>query len=172
MTENKFITTRRNKMKKAIVYVSDIILGRTGEIISRESQKKLIEQYAKENDIEITGWFEDEVYNEDVYSRPGFQRLLSCNKCCDMLLVERVWAISRKNSVLERVFDDIENRGLKFETATYLWDCASQFSRRRFCENLKKTRKIHTMVTSAEAGNVKIRRPQKLNFVVLKEKKA
>ena len=63
-------------MRKALAYVSDIILGNTGEIIKRSCQVELIKQFAADNDIEIAGWFEDEMYNEDLLARPGIQAML------------------------------------------------------------------------------------------------
>ena len=157
------------KMKKAIVYVSDIILGRTGEIISREQQKAQIQKFAADNDIEIVAWFEDEIYAEDVFARPGFQRMLSCKNSCDIVLVERIWALSRNLSTLERIFDEIEARIGKVEAATTLWDCASQLQRRRFHESANRLYRPREVVVRSSAEKVSIRKPEKLNFVTLKK---
>ena len=66
-------------MKKAIAYVSDIILGRTGEVIKRSCQVELIAQYAADNDIDIIGWFEDEMYNEDLLARQASACAVRCS---------------------------------------------------------------------------------------------
>ena len=113
-------------MRKGIAYVSDIILGRTGEVIKRSCQVELIVQYATDNDIDIIGWFEDEMYNEDVLARPGIQALLACDKPCETVICERVWALSRSMAVLEPFFKELDRRGLKLECATAMWDCVSQ----------------------------------------------
>src|SRR5512147_2711610 len=101
--------------KKAIAYTSDIILGRTGEVIGRSYQADLIRKYASENDIEILAWFEDEAYNEDVLSRPGIRALLAFGRTYDIVLCERVWALSRSSLVLEPFFEELDDRRVKFE---------------------------------------------------------
>ncbi len=154
--------------KKAIAYASDIILGRTGEVISREYQKELIRQYAADNNIEIVGWFEDEMYNEDVMSRPGVQAMLKFDKEYDSALVERVWCLSRNWNVLETFFKEVERKGKKVEAATTMWDCVSQMARRRFDEALNGARPQRELVTAEEAGTVKVAKPAKLFFANLK----
>lgn len=116
-------------MKKAIAYVSDIIVGRGGEIISRDQQREAIRAHAQEHDLEIVGWFEDEVYEEDPLARPGLQALLACDKTCDVVLLERVWAISRRWGVLKPIVWQIRERGKLLECTTFLWDATSQRSR-------------------------------------------
>lgn len=155
-------------MKKAIAYVSDIILGRTGEVISREYQKELIRQYASDNNVEIVAWFEDEMYNEDVISRHGVQSMLGCDKPYDVVLVERVWTLSRNWNTLQTFFAELERRSVKLESATTMWDCVSQMARRRFDEKLPSLKPARELVTAAEAGTVRVRKPAKLNFVNLK----
>jgi DNA invertase Pin-like site-specific DNA recombinase len=156
-------------MKKAIAYVSDVILGRTGDVISREYQKKEIEAHAKANDIEIVAWFEDEMYNEDTMTRKGVQDLLSYDKPFDAILVERVWCFSRRWPVLEQLFAECERHGKKVESATCMWDCISQMSRRRFDATLT-TPIVREVVTREEAGPLHIRRPAKLHFAKIATK--
>lgn len=120
-------------MKKAIAYVSDVILGRTGEVISRDHQKEMINRYAAENGIEVVAWFEDEAYSEDILSRPGVRQLLACDQDCDGILVERVWAFSRSWSLLKPFLADLKEDGQQLKSATQLWDCVSQQTRDFYC---------------------------------------
>ncbi|MCZ7586669.1 MAG: recombinase family protein [Deltaproteobacteria bacterium] len=154
-------------MKTAAAYVSDIILGRTGDVIGRESQKELIKQYAAENGIDIVAWFEDDLYNEDVLSRPGVQELLANRDQYQLVLVERVWALSRLWSVCERFFEELERADLRLESATTMWDCVSQMARRRFDKTLKtpKLRPARDVVTRRDAEPVRIKRPARLHLV-------
>ncbi len=155
-------------MKKAIAYVNDIILGRTGEVIKRSCQVELIAQYASDNGIEIIGWFEDEMYRENVLERPGIKALLSCTNPYDVVLCERVWAFSRSMGALEPFFAELERRGARLEAATVMWDCVSQQCRRRF----RGTRK-----TAPEAAKPlpeirqkdppKVAKPSRLHFAHL-----
>lgn len=153
-------------MKKAIAYTSDIILGRTGEVITRAYQKEMITRHAADNDIEIVAWFEDEMYNEDVQARPGVKAMLACEIPHDTILVERVWCFTRNWPKLEALQETLAKMNTPLESATTLWDCVSQMSRRRFDKSLEKA-DSREMVT--QEALVKVRRPEKLNFVVLKK---
>ena len=150
--------------KKAIAYVSDIMLGRTGEVICCKDQKECIQKYAKANDIEIVGWFSDEMYNEDVFSRGGIQELLAFDTPYDMLLVERVWSISRCWPTLKTFYAEVLSRGKEVESATILWDCISQMSRRHFDGTMNKYRQACTRVPRKEVAKAKVRKPARLHF--------
>lgn len=154
-------------MKKAIAYVSDIILGRTGEVIKRSCQVELIAQYAAESEIDIIGWFEDEMYNEDVLTRPGIRALLAYNKPYDVVLCERVWALSRSMAVLEPFFKELDRRGLSFEAATTMWDCVSQKCRHRFSPSRVQPQTVRPVVAREEDVKPRVARPAHLHFEYL-----
>jgi DNA invertase Pin-like site-specific DNA recombinase len=155
-------------MKKAIAYVSDIILGRTGEVIKRSCQVELIAQYAADNDTEIIGWFEDEMYNEDVLMRPGIRALLTCDKPYDLVICERVWALSRSMAALEPFFKQLDRRGVKLESATMMWDCVSQECRRRFRGLARvKSRPARPAPEPQKAERARVARPAHLHFAHL-----
>ncbi len=152
-------------MKKAIAYVSDIILGRTGEVIKRSCQVELIAQFAADNEIEIIGWFEDEMYNESVLERPGIQALLGCRNPYDLVLCERVWALSRSMGALEPFFKELDKRGVRLETATMMWDCVSQQCRRRFRGPAKASPQPPKPVVKNRAVDPpRVARPSRLHF--------
>ena len=152
-------------MKRAIAYTSDIILGRTGEIIKRSYQSELILKHAAENGLEIVAWFEDEMYNEDVLTRPGIQSMLSCKEPYDLILCERVWAFSRSMTMLEPLFRELERRGVKLESATTLWDCVSQKCRRRFDPLLPQVHPAGPVIVREKAFHV--HRPAHMHFTKL-----
>jgi hypothetical protein len=155
-------------MKRAIAYVNDIILGRTGEVIKRSCQVELIAQYATDNGIEIIGWFEDEMYNEDVISRPGIAALLSYGKPYDLVLCERVWAFSRSMAALDPFFKELDRRGVKLESATTMWDCVSQRCRRRFTGASHVTAPPpRPVVELSVATPARVARPARLHFAHL-----
>ncbi len=152
-------------MKRAIAYVSDIILGQTGDVIKRSCQVEVISQYAADNDIDIIGWFEDEMYNEDILSRPGIQALLACPKLCDTLLCERVWALSRSMAVLELFFRELDRRGVRLECATTMWDCVSQKCRHRFSAHTRERSPDPTpLIRHGDGERVRVTRPSHLHF--------
>jgi DNA invertase Pin-like site-specific DNA recombinase len=152
-------------MKKAIAYVSDIILGRTGEVIKRSCQVEILAQYAADNDIDIIGWFEDEMYAEEVLKRPGIQALLACDKPYDMILCERIWSLSRSMSVLEPFFRELDRRGVKVECATTMWDCVSQKCRHRFSAQQKRqAAQPHAVVVQDDTFRPRVARPSHFHF--------
>ncbi|HOX46811.1 MAG TPA: recombinase family protein [Myxococcota bacterium] len=157
-------------MKKAIAYVSDVILGRTGEVISRQSQREALQKHAAENGIEIVAWFEDEIYSENVLTRPGVQAMLADPRGCDLVLVERVWSLTRNLKTLEQVVEILSGRGLRLEASATLWDCASQHCRRLAKGGAKQPVKAPVVV--AETARARMDRPAKLNFLHLVRKHA
>ena len=154
-------------MKKAVAYVSDIILGRTGEVIKRAYQKELIRRHAEDAGIEVVAWFEDEMYNEDVLMRPGIQALLAYDGPYDVVLCERVWALSRSMAVLEVFFKELDRRGLNFECSTTMWDCTSQKVRRRFSPSLAELRPDGRLVARTTDVDARVARPARVNFLNL-----
>jgi DNA invertase Pin-like site-specific DNA recombinase len=156
---------RRCAVRKAIGYVSDIILGRTGEVIKREGQLELIAQYATDSNTDIIAWFEDEMYNEDVLSRPGIQALLAFNQPYDAVVCERVWALSRSMAVLEPFFKELDRRGVTLECATTMWDCVSQKARHRFRASRVPVRpSVVVPPRVPESVQPRIARPEHLYF--------
>ena len=150
--------------KKAIAYVSDVIIGRTGEVISRDFQKEGIRLYAADKGIEVVGWFEDSAYKEDVMVRPGIMAMLQYEGQYDMVLVERVWCFARKLSALEGIFRAFDRKKVKLQAATVLWDCVSQQVRRRFEPNLGRPHMAGPIVVRGQKEEVSVRKPEKVRF--------
>ncbi|MBN1944291.1 MAG: recombinase family protein [Bradymonadales bacterium] len=149
--------------KKAIAYTADIILGRTGEVISRTLQRETLEKYASENDIEVVAWFEDEAYCEDIMSREGIQALLSFKGSYDVILVERVWSLSRNWPMLRSFIEVCKQRNLQLTAATTLWDCVSQMSRNE--QKDRPARLPRASAAQVEAKPYNVRKPKKLHFL-------
>jgi len=156
--------------KKAIAYVSDIVLGSTGEVISREAQKEAIRRHAAETGYEVVAFFEDDVYAEDVITRPGIQRLLACDVEYDTVLLERVWCLSRSWAPMEPLFKELQRRGRKVESAATLWDCISQRSRHYFREGRRLPGAVvqAAPVAVVAAERARVSEPARLNFVPLR----
>ena len=146
--------------RRALAYTHDVILGRTGELISRAVQKEGIREYAQEHDIEISGWFEDEVYEENPLKRPGILQILSCEIGCDCVLVERVWCLSRRWSVLRPLIDELDANGKRIESASWLWDCVSVIAR-HYCRDKERSSEVsdHMSVAQKRAAAEMLPRP-------------
>jgi hypothetical protein len=145
--------------KKAIAYTSDIILGNTGLVIEREFQKKRIEEYAKENNIKIVAWFEEEAYNENPVGRPKIQALIGYDEPYDLLLVERTWAISRRWREVRALLKMMDNKNARVEAATTLWDCVSQMARTYYRPNRRGAEMPTCMLEADEEA------PKSINLV-------
>jgi hypothetical protein len=118
--------------KTAIAYASDIILGNTGEVIDRAFQKARVEEYAKENNIKILAWFEDEAFSEYLFSRPKIKEMIAFKDAYDYVLVERVWTLSRKWKEVKALLKVLEPKQVKVQATTTLWDCVSQMARHHY----------------------------------------
>lgn len=155
---------------KAIGYVSDIVLGQSGEVIGREEQKERLRRHARENDVELLEIFEDDIYDEDVMTRPGVQRLLAFEGAYDLVLVERIWSLSRSWQDLVGFLKEIQRRGRKVEAAACLWDCVSQQARHYFRPGYRPLRGPICGTPAHDAQVAAVRRPERLNFVFLKRR--
>jgi len=153
--------------KKAIAYASDIVLGRTGEVIGRGEQKELVRQYAEENGIEIVAWFEDEIYEEKILSRPGIQKLLASCHGCECLLVERVWCLSRSPEEVRAFLKELDRQGVTLESTTVLWDCTSQMAR-WYYRGDPMSRRVQRPSIEVKPGRIRTSRPATLRFSGLK----
>lgn len=153
--------------RRALAYVSDVILGTTGDVISRDVQRQAIRRHAAENGIEIAAWFEDEAWSADVMSRAGIRKLLDAD-ACDCVLVERVWSLSRNWGVLESFMKQLVRRGMRLESATQLWDCTSQ--RARHFYSAKKPKRVWATEHMTVIKPVHIKRPERLFFAHLAHK--
>ncbi len=158
--------------RRAFAYTSDVILGRTGEVISRVSQREAIARHAAASGIEVAGWFEDEAYNADVLAREGIRRLLECLKSGDTVLVERVWALSRRWPVLEPFLAELRRRGAELQPATLLWDCVSQRARHFGTERKPQRAWAAEAVPAAAAAPVSVEKPERLFFTDLRHRHA
>lgn len=158
---------------KAIAYTSDIIIGRTGGVVSRREQRAAIEQHAKDSGIEIVAWFEDDVYVPELMNRPGVKAMLAFDGAYDSVLVERVHSLSGKWPELRRFLDVLERKAVKLEATSLRWDCVSQMARfhpRRLGET---ERRLNPRVATGPARGmapkpVLITRPQVLRFSTLR----
>jgi DNA invertase Pin-like site-specific DNA recombinase len=118
--------------KTATAYASDIIQGQTGRIIERAFQKARIEKYAKENNIRIIAWFEDEAFNECMFGRPQIKELITFRKPHDYLLVERIGTLSGKWKEVQAILRVMEAKRVRVQATTTLWDCISQMARHHY----------------------------------------
>jgi hypothetical protein len=137
--------------KRAIAYTSDIILGNSGEIIESAFQKKRIEEYAKENNIKVVAWFEDEAYNENLVARPEIQSLIAYEDPYELVLVERTWALSRRWKEIRALMNVLDNKKVRIEATTTLWDCVSQMAR-SYYRPLRHPGEMPTCALAEEEG--------------------
>jgi hypothetical protein len=119
-------------MKTAVAYITDTLLSPDKGAIGKDSQKEAIRKFAATNGIEIVAWHEDDMTTDEVLDRPGVLEMLSKKHGADLVIVERVWSLSRNWSVLSRLYAEMDKRGMKLAAATTLWDGVSQMTRHHF----------------------------------------
>jgi len=124
------------KMKRAVGYVCEIPVAGSDLVISKEDQRLRILKYAEKENIELVCIYEDDCAGGNCLNRPGVNKVLCCDEAYDLVLVERVWAMSRKMKDLEPVLDKLDLRKVPLVCTSYLWDCVSQQVRHRYSEDL------------------------------------
>jgi hypothetical protein len=153
-------------MKRAIAYTRDITFAQSGEMIPRGTQTDLLKRFAAEKAMEIVAWFEDERCEENLLNRPGIQALLAYGGRFDVVICERVWALSRSMTVLEPFLKELDRRGVGLETAESMWDCVSQQCR-RWSKSLPVLPQVVRPEEAEGPGRYHVARPVRLNFVHL-----
>lgn len=146
--------------RKATAYVAEIMLGRTGEVIGCAAQKESILRYAAENDIEIVAWYEDDVYTEDLFERPGLKAMCEARLGCNCLLVDRIWALSRNWKQIRAFLDKAKCEDVVVQATTTMWDCLSQMARQYY----KPPRKVVATPVVEETAPARVHRPAELTF--------
>jgi len=124
------------KKKKAIGYVCDIPIPGTDAVIEKDDQRLRLIKYAEKENLELICIYEDEKFTDGFINRPGVQKALCSKEPFDLLLVERVWCLSRKRKELEPFLKQLERRNVQLVTSSYLWDCVSQQVRHRYMGSL------------------------------------
>ena len=158
-----------NTNKTAIAYISDVILGSSGEVIHRNIQREKIEAWATENDVEILHWYEDKLYTESLFDRKGLQALLADDSGADLCVVERVWSLSRNWAELKALLARLESKGARLTASSTLWDCVSQMARQHYTGGgLKRRESCALEAPVAEKARKSVRRPATLHFAALR----
>ncbi len=124
------------KKKKAVGYICDVPIPGTGIVISREDQRIRILKCAYQNGLELVTIYEDDDYTEDFMRRPGVRKVLEAGGKFDVLLLERVWCLTRNVKDLEPFLDKIDGMDAEVICTSCLWDFTSQKVRRRYMEDL------------------------------------
>ena len=144
---------------KAVIYTATI------KEISQPDQVKAIRAYVDENKIEVIKSFHDIGPTQPISQRSGFACVMSVLEPYDVLLVERVWVMSRSQNELAPILAELKSKNIKLECVSYLWDCVSQSSR-RFFDNEKSGPKKELV----KAGNVVIAKPKQFFFADMVKK--
>lgn len=131
MDTNKEVRKMR-KMKKAVGYVCDVPIPGTEEVIGKEEQRLRIIKHAEKEGLELACIYEDEGFSEDFASRPGVKKMLSGEENFDLVLVERVWSLTRKRKPLDAFLKELDRRDAQLASTSYLWDFLSQHVRHRY----------------------------------------
>jgi DNA invertase Pin-like site-specific DNA recombinase len=120
------------RTKKAVGYVCEIPIPGTDQVVSKEDQKLRIMKYAQKENLTLVCIYEDDKATESLNGRPGIEKIRTHEEPFDLLLVERVWSLSRKRKDLEPFLRELDRKGVEVVASSYLWDCVSQQIRHRY----------------------------------------
>jgi len=121
--------------KRAIGYVCEIPVAGSDLIISKRDQRLRILKHVEKENLELLCIYEDDTFTENPLDRPGVNRVLMCKDEYDVVLVERVWALSRKMKGLKPILAKLDAKEVPLMATSYLWDCVSQQVRGRYSED-------------------------------------
>jgi len=134
--------------------------------MARDRQIESIRQFAEDNEVEIKAWFEDKTELKDVLLRPGIHAMLAHDGAFQMVICERIWAISHSMEFLAPFLKELDRLGARLETVTPLWDRVSQQYRRR-ARFLPVRPRVPTLAPITKAGGYHVARPAHLHFAHL-----
>jgi DNA invertase Pin-like site-specific DNA recombinase len=120
------------RTKKAVGYVCDIPIPGTDQVIGKEDQRLRIMKYAQKENLQLVCIYEDDKFTENFNERPGVKKVREHAEPFDLLVVERVWSLSRKRKDLEPFMRELDKKGVEMVASSYLWDCISQQVRHRY----------------------------------------
>ena len=123
------------RKKRAIGYVCDIPVVGSPLTISKEDQKLRILKHADKENLELVCIYVDAFFTENPLDRPGVNKVFNTSEEFDVVLVERVWALSSKMKDLKPVLTNLDARRIPLVATSHLWDCVSQRVRRRYSED-------------------------------------
>jgi hypothetical protein len=160
------MTNTKTDRKTAIAYLSDVILGSSGEVIQRATQREHIEAWAAENKVEILHWYEDKIYAENLFDRSGLQAMLADESGADMVVVERIWSLSRTWPEVKTLIAKLESKKLRLEASSTLWDCVSQMARHHYTTGGLRHREMCALEASPATKKARsaLRRPATMHF--------
>jgi len=139
------------KVKRAVGYVCEIPVPGAEMVITKEEQLKRIQAYAAREGVELVAVYGDREPGENFAERDGVKAMLTGRENADCVLVERVWALSRKMAELKPFVEKLERKNMELWAATCLWDCVSQQIRHRYIGALaEKQRQAARAATPAE----------------------
>jgi hypothetical protein len=149
--------TTMKRGKKAIGYVCDIPIYGTDMVISKEDQRLRILKYAQNEGLNLIAIYEDNAFDKDFANRPGVRKCLDCQETFDMIIVERVWCLSRIRKELDPFLKKLDEKKVQLLSTSYLWDCVSQHVRHRYtggpAEALKEKVRACAVGEETKTGN-------------------
>jgi len=115
--------------KNAAGYACAVILENEGVIVPAEKQKERIKKFAGSKNLKLLDIYEDVDRSADILERPAMKRLLESETRAGAVVIDHIWALSRRREKLLSFLRALDEKGMKLEIATTMMDVASQFVR-------------------------------------------
>jgi len=129
----------KSRQITGIGYVARIHQGSgAGKIVTCGEQENMIKKFCDEEGIELLEIIKENDCSLPCLERPGIKSLFQKVGGVDFVIVERPWCIGRRASVLNQILSLLKTYNVRLLCASFLWDAASQYVRRYYCNSARK----------------------------------
>lgn len=115
--------------KRAVGYACGIDLEHEGIFVPAETQKDRIRKLASALNLRLADIYADEDREAEILERPAMKKLLQEENQAGVIILDRIWALSRRREKLQPFLRALGEKGIGLEIATTMMDVASQYVR-------------------------------------------
>jgi CheY-like chemotaxis protein len=115
--------------RRAVGYACGIDLEHEGIFVPAEKQKDRIRKLASALNLKLSDIYLDENRDVEILERPAMKKLLQEENRAGVIIVDRIWALSRRREKLQPFLRTLGEKNIGLEIATVMMDVASQYVR-------------------------------------------
>jgi CheY-like chemotaxis protein len=113
----------------AVGYVCAIDLEAEGVVSPAEKQIERVKKFSGANNLKLKDIFEDSDRAVEILERPAMRKLLNEEEKAGVIIIDRIWSLSRKREKLQPFLHALTEKGFTLEVVTTMMDVASQYVR-------------------------------------------
>ena len=115
--------------KRAVGYACGIDLEHEKIFVPVETQKNRIRKLASALNLRLADIYVDEDREAEILERPAMKKLLQEENQAGVIILDRIWALSRRREKMQPFLRALGEKGIGLEIATTMMDVASQYIR-------------------------------------------